>query len=257
MKQGTLLGIIALLAIVIGILSYAATKPLATRTPGSAEGPALSGTKYVEHTTYYDIAANYPASTLLPASIGSAADKQAVESMKKFISDTITQFKTDGRFATLTAADVKTMGFDKGRKETLQINYLIASSVNSVSYIFTTYEDTLGAHGNTFFHTFTFSKDSGKELVLADIFVPGSDYLTTLSGVARAKLPAVIGDMADTKFISGGTTPDEKNFQNFFLDNAELVILFDPYQVAPYAAGPQTLRIPLTDLASILKPEYR
>jgi hypothetical protein len=57
--------------------------------------------------------------------------------------------------------------------------------------------------------------------------------------------------------LSAGTTPEEKNFANFFLDNQEFVLLFPPYQVAPYAAGPQTLRIPLPELSNILKQEYR
>ena len=147
------------------------------------------------------------------------------------------------------------MGFDKGRKETLQITYLIASSAHTVSYIFTIYEDTLGAHGNTFFHTFTFDTGTGASLSLADIF--SSSYLDTLSSISRTKLPSVIGDDADPAFINNGTTPDEKNFENFFFDNRDFVVLFAPYQVAAYADGPQTLRIPLSELSSILKPEYR
>ena len=56
--------------------------------------------------------------------------------------------------------------------------------------------------------------------------------------------------------INMGTTPEEVSFENFYFDGNDLVILFAPYQVAAYAAGPQTLRIPLSELASILKPEY-
>ncbi|MFI5260192.1 MAG: RsiV family protein [Candidatus Paceibacteria bacterium] len=257
MKKGTALGIIVILIALAGILFFAATKPFPAKAPGTAAIAALSGNTYIEHAPYYDIAANYASTTPLLDGAGTAANAAAVATMKKFIGDAITQFKTDGNFANLTAADVQTMGFDKGRKETLQITYLIASSLNTVSYIFTTYEDTLGAHGNTFFHTFTFSTNTGAALALSDLFLPGAPYLDTLSTISRAKLPGVIGDQADTAFIKGGTTADEKNFQNFFIDNKELVILFDPYAVAPYSAGPQTLRIPLTAIANILKPEYR
>ena len=257
MKKGTALGIIVILIALTGILFYAATKPFSANAPGTGDASALSGNKYIEHAPYYDIATNYASSTPLLDGAGPAANAAAVTSMKKFVSDAITQFKIDGNFANLTAADVKTMGFDQGRKETLQITYLIASSINTVSYIFTTYEDTLGAHGNTFFHTFTFSTNTGTELALADIFTPGVSYLDTLSSIARAKLPGVIGTSADMTFITNGTTPKEKNFENFFLDNHDLVIVFDPYAVAPYSSGPQTLRIPVSDLANILKPEYR
>jgi hypothetical protein len=70
-------------------------------------------------------------------------------------------------------------------------------------------------------------------------------------------LPAIIGSDAVGSFITDGTTPNDANFANFFVDNNTLVILFAPYQVAPYAAGPQTLRIPFSQLSGILKAEYK
>ena len=177
--------------------------------------------------------------------------------MQDFVSDTITQFKTDGNFANLTPTDITTMGFDQGRKEKLQIVYLIASSPHTVSYIFTIYEDTLGAHGNTLFKTFTFDTTTGAPLALADLFSPSADYLDALSSISRAKLPAILGSSADTTFITNGTTPEDTNFANFFFDNHQLVILFAPYAVGPYTAGPQTLYIPASELSTILKPEYQ
>jgi hypothetical protein len=257
MNKNTVLGVGALLIILATVVLYAATKPLPAKAPGeSASGVALPASGYVEHADYYDIATNYASSTPLQGEKNTAA----VALMQKFVSDTIEQFKTDGNFANLTAEDIKTMGFDQGRKETLQIAYLIASSPRTVSYIFTVYEDTLGAHGITFFHTFTFDTTTGTLLTLDDLFipsVPGTSTLFVLSNLARTKLPGIIGDGADMKFIQDGTTLDEKNFQNFFFDNKDFVILFDPYAVAPYSSGPQTLRIPLSELTSILKPEYQ
>jgi hypothetical protein len=257
MKKDILIGSAVLIVVIIGIIGYAALRPRSAEAPVAADASGLPAGAYEEHAAYYDIAANYATSTPLLALVSSSADSAAVGLMKQFVADTIAQFKKDGNFANLTAEDISMMGFDQGRKETLNIVYLVASSLHTASYIFTTYEDTLGAHGNTFFHTFTFDTKTGKALSLSDIFLPGSDYLATLSTKSRALLPGVIGDGADTGMISSGTTPDEKNFSNFFFDNADFVVLFDPYQVAPYAAGPQTLRIPVTALADILKPEYR
>jgi len=255
MKKDAILGAGILLIILGGIIFYIATRPLPANAPGIDAG-STALTSYVEHAQYYDIATNYASSTPLHTSAGAAANTAAVALMKKFVTDTIDQFKIDGNFAKLTQEDIKTLGFDQGNKETLQISYLIASSPRTVSYIFTTYEDTLGAHGNTFFHTFTFDTTKGTRLSLSDIFTTNS-YLNTLSSLSRTKLPTIIGDGAEASFINGGTTPEEKNFQNFFFDNQDFVILFDPYQVAPYSSGPQTLRIPLSELAGILKPEYR
>lgn len=251
MQKNIFIGSAVLLVIIVGTIFYSAMKPVPAKAP-SGVGATLPEGSYIEHAAYYDIVANYATSTPLAGTSNTAA----ITFMKDFIGGIITQFKTDGNFANLTAADIKTMGFDQGRKETLQITYLTASSGKTISYIFTTYIDTLGAHGNLFFHTFTFDKTSGAALSLVEIF-SDTTYLDTLSSLARARLPEIIGQDADMAFIQDGTEPEKENFENFFFDNAQLVFLFPPYQVGPYSAGPQTLRIPVAELSSILKSEYR
>lgn len=248
-----------ILVVVAAIVFFALTRPapkaLHTATP--EELAATQSRSYTEKTAYYEIATNYASSTLLRTDVSVAADDAAVAVMKNFVMGTVAQFKKDGNYANLTAKDIQMLGFDRGRKNTLNIVYLISTAPRTVSYIYTVYLDTGGAHGNTFFHTFTFDTKTGNALALADIFAPGADYLGSLSGIARAKLPAILQEHMDAQMLDNGTTPDAKNFENFFLDNATLSILFSPYQVAPYSSGPQTLQIPLSELASTLKPEYR
>lgn len=257
MRKNIAFGTVLVLLVIAGIILYAALKPAPAKAPAggiTTTENILPAGGYSEHATYYDIVANYPTTTPLTG-VASAA---AVKRMQDFIAQTIMQFKSDGNFANLTPDDIHTLGFDQGRKYTLQTTYLIGSSTHTVSYIFTLYEDTGGAHGNTFFHTFTFDTTDGRYLSLADFFTPGTPYLDTLSRLSRAKLPDVTGrNMADLSTINSGTTPEEKSFVNFFFDNRDFVILFPPYQVAAYAAGPQTLRIPRSELSTILKPEYR
>ena len=253
MQKDTLIGAVVILVVLAGISFYVAMTPSPAQAPGAQTALPLPTGGYSEHEDYYDIEANYATSTPLVGDANAAA----IALMQNFVKDTITQFKSDGDFANLTAEDTKVMGYDQGRKQQLQILYLMASSGRTVSYIFTIYTDTLGAHGNTFFKTFTFATRSGVALALADAFTSRSDYLDKLSQISRARLPVVIGQDFDVAFIADGTTPEEENFQNFFFDINMLVILFPPYQVAPYSAGPQTLRIPLSDLSSILKSEYR
>ena len=253
MQKNNIVGIVALFLILAGIVLYAALRPAPAKAPYAANLPLPAG-DFAEHAPYYDITANYATSTPLRGS----ANDAAIALMQNFVADTITQFKTDGNFSNLTPQDITMMGFDRGRKEKLNIVYLVFSSPRTISYVFTTYLDTLGAHGNMFFHTFTFNTATGAPISLADLFLPGTDYLGKLSALARADLPAVIGpDATDARMINDGTTPEDKNFSSFFIDNGTLCILFAPYAVAPYSAGPQTLQIPLSELSSILKPEYR
>jgi hypothetical protein len=252
MNKTTALGILVLALIVIGLVWYAATHPTRALAPGGSTTTTIAASPLAEHGTYYDIVMNYPTTTPLAGSANSAA----VTTMHDWIMSTVAEFKGIAPFDTLSPADAANMGLSEGRKYTLQTSYLIGSSEHTVSYIFTVYEDTGGAHGNTFFKTFVFDTTSGALLALPDLFTDGSSYLNTLSSMARGALPGIIGDGADTSMIRDGTTPDAKNFADFFFDGADFVILFPPYQVAPYAAGPQTLRLHSSDLKSILKSQY-
>ena len=251
MKKEYLLGS----AVTLVVLSWAIFHGVTNlKAPGPADVTRLLGGSYTEHALYYDIAANYASSTPLLSRVGAQANTAAVTLMKQFVSDTITQFKTNGNFEHLTKNDIEMIN---GRKQDLQIAYLISSSEHTISYIFTIYEYTLGAHANTTFKTFTFNTTTGALLTLADIFTPSTHYLDTLSSISRAKLSDILGEMSDVDFLKEGTSPEDENFETFFFDNAYLTILFAPSQVASYAAGPQTLRIPTSELKDILRSEYQ
>ena len=257
MKKDTIIGSVVILAAIVGLAVYALLNPMPAQAPTTIAPVDLPPGAYVESTQYYDIETYYATSTPLLASAGAAADATAVALMRSFVNDTIEQFKRDGNFANLTEEDIRMMGYDQGRKQSLKIPYLIVLAPDTFAYVYTVYIDTLGAHGNMYFRMFNFNTSTGDYLSLSDLFLPRSPYLETLSSKSRELLPSVIGEAADARMITDGTKPEEANFANFFLENTSLVLVFPPYQVAAYAAGPQTLRIPLSDLASILKPEYR
>jgi hypothetical protein len=246
MQKDVVVGAVVLIAFVLIIVGYGALRPVA---PQSATFTGV----VVEHAPYYDIEAVYATTTPLTG----AAHTKAVETMAAFIAASVAEFKENGKFAELTPQDISMMGYDQGRKQRLEISYATATSERTASYIYAIYMDTLGAHGNSFFKTFTFDTGNGHLLTLGDIFIPLSPYLQTLSSLSRAKLPVVMGESAVVSDIERGTEPAEENFANFFITDSEFVLLFPPYQIAAYAAGPQALRIPLSELASILKPEYQ
>ena len=66
-----------------------------------------------------------------------------------------------------------------------------------------------------------------------------------------------LDDMADVDYIRQGVTPEALNFQSYAIEGDALVLIFPPYQVAPYAAGTQEVSIPLSQLKEILKPAYQ
>lgn len=259
MEKNTLLGLGAIIIVLGALVWYAALHPTTAKAPtGSltASSTLLSVTPYTEHGTYYDITMNFPTTTPLTGEANTAA----VAAMQGWAQNTVTSFKqpagTDINLSTLTTDEAQKMGLSTEHKYTLQTSYLIGSSEHTISYIFTVYVDTGGAHGNIFFKTFVFDKNTGALLSLSDLFQDSADYLNTLSTMARTRLAASLGTSGDAGMIKDGTTPSEQNFQNFFFDGTDFVVVFPPYQVAAYAAGPQTLRIASSDLQSVLKSAY-
>jgi hypothetical protein len=264
-----LLFVAFLLVIMAGLLAwYLIERPslqlptTATSTPAQTQiQPKLDFSAaplhVIEHGQYYDADLQYPSATPLSNSSNTSANTNAIQTMKAFTQATLATFKKDGQFDTLTPADAQIQGLDQNTKYALSDSYTPYSGSHTISYVFNIYEDTLGAHPNTYFHTFTFDMQSGKSLNLADVFVSGSDYLNQLSTLSRAALTKQQGSNADSSMITNGTTSTTENFQNFVIDGKDFVIIFPPYQVAPYSLGTQTVRIPLADLKSELLPAYQ
>ncbi len=87
-------------------------------------------------------------------------------------------------------------------------------------------------------------------LLLADLFNPGVDYLSILSKIC-------IEDLKSQGVLEwdAGAGPDAANFKSWNITPDGLLINFDPYQVAAYAAGFQKVLIPWDILAGDLNPD--
>lgn len=89
---------------------------------------------------------------------------------------------------------------------------------------------------------------------LGDLFLPHSHYLSTLSKISIKSLEG--GEYADTDKIRIGASPRLQNFATFTLDEENLTIYFQQYQVAAGAAGSTSVKIPWKDLKPILRKRY-
>ncbi len=231
MPRNTLIGLAVLIALVGAFLWYFGGNSPITPLPPTGS--------YALTEDRYEITAQYATSTPLT----SPHNEEAVSLMYEFVTETISAFKALERSP-------------EDPPHSLQILYLTAISPRTISYIYTVYEETGGAHGMSYFNTFMFDTVTGEHLSLEDLFRPGSAYLETLSSLAREKLPSVIGEYADEEMIASGTEPAEESFSQFFIGGSTLFILFPPYQVAAYAQGPVTLQLPLSELET-MRSEYK
>lgn len=139
---------------------------------------------------------------------------------------------------------------------TLDIQNQVLDGVSTVSVVFTRYQYTGGANGNTDYHTLTAQVSSGELLELSDIFVTGVDPYTTLQPLAAAALTEQLGDAAVPDMIAEGTAPVPENYQNWALTTDSLNLYFNEYQVAPGVAGAPAISIPLTDVADALQLQF-
>ena len=218
--------------------------------------------KIEEHADYYDVTGTIPSDTPLKDTAGDAASQAAVDAMEQYVLTSIQSFKEQGNFDHLSPEDIKMFGFDQGRKEAFTVSYTSTEGPHSISYLFTFYEDTLGAHPNTTYHTFTFDRKTGNLLALKDLFTPGTNYLSVLSKISRATLPSQLAKAAnertgdlDMAYLTRGTTPVAGNFENWYISGSTVVLTFPPYQVQAYVFGAPELSIPFSTLP--IKDEYK
>lgn len=153
-----------------------------------------------------------------------------------------------------TAADLK--NFPSGMSNTLDVGYNVEWATDDfVSISFMTSEFTGGAHGNYYTDALNFDLKTGKEIKLADLFEPKSAYLKKISDYSIADLKTRLGEMSDDEWITNGAGNNAENYDNWFLTKKGLMITFDPYQVAAYAAGMQTVIIPYSELSEIWRKD--
>jgi hypothetical protein len=122
-----------------------------------------------------------------------------------------------------------------------------------ISILFEDFAYLGGAHPGTFYVALNYDASTGKTLALQDLFKPGTNYLDLLSSLSIAELQTRT-DMLFDDFDTNGATPLEENYRVWAFTPQGLLVVFPEYQVAPYAAGAQTVLIPYDALAAYLDP---
>lgn len=161
--------------------------------------------------------------------------------------------------ALLTKSEQTTLGFlDAGeptdRRYRLSIRHESVRGEKLQGYRLIAESYTGGAHGNYRLRTFTFDA-AGKPIGLGDLFTENAfgngDFLAHLASRVRHTLAGRLGDA----WFPEGAQAAPENYHNFTVGKRHLNIEFQPYQVAPWSEGPQTVSIPLEELQPALNRE--
>jgi len=205
----------------------------------------------------YMITENYPqfrwtgdsnAEKLLNESLFEIADKE-VQAFKKDVS-------TMGTMAT-TSEEKELLNYVNELQTDFSISLL---SAKFASILFSYYSFTGGAHGNTTTSSYNYDFENKKKIELKDLFAENFNYLKFISDYCIEdvrKQNEAQGYTPDVGWISEGASPDLANFKTFVITKNSLIILFDPYQVAPYAWGIVSVNIPFSKFRENMGSGFR
>ena len=252
MKTKTLIGLVIVLAAIIGIGAYCyfvlpKTSGGVKETPNPGQEYSIENKTISEEADKYGIAVDYPQISGYP---GKEEGFNTI--INGFVQQEIYSFKEP--FGSPDTSNLPEE--DAGMKSSMGINYEIKeSSKDFVSVLFNESEYLPGqAHPNSWMMTINYDFLLGRGVYLEDLFKNGSDYLTVLSDYAAQDLINQIKNGqydSDEQFVREGTKPTAENFSVFTVEKEGLVIHFNNYQVGPYSAGQAEVVVPYSLLESI------
>ncbi len=167
-------------------------------------------------------------------------------------------------YARKQVADFKTFEPDLAGGEhqyTLDITYDVERNDGQMfGILFTEFADTGGVHPNTDFAAFDFLLPSGEQVFLPEIVDDGRG-MKRVSDLAVAQLIKTIGtgpdSMSSREDINQRRRPRRAQPEILPVAAERAAHPLPPYQVAAYAAGPQEVSIPLSDLKGYIRADWR
>ena len=187
-----------------------------------------------ESNKLYDITVNYPVTK----------SESITAYMSDFVKNEIEIFKQN-----VTGENELPDGYPSA---TLNISYEERKSENANTYLFVIYTDTGGAHGLTVTRTFSFAKN-GERINIEDLFTNGAQGLGVIADYVKTELQKK--EFADRNWIAEGAASTTENYKSFVIEDSGVTFIFDPYQVAAYAAGTQNVSVPTSVFKRIANPE--
>lgn len=259
MKNKSVLLTIASLFLITGCNNVSAPTPTpstqsnqeTTKPQATEEAKASVETKEIKETD-----PNGPITVKYPHTSSAKINKP----IKEFVDQAVSDFKKDA---------VPTDPETGASPNALDIAYsTIPFNNDIVTFKYDIYINTGGAHPNSYTFTQTFDLKTGTEYTNADI-LGTQEAISIVSMQAIDMLKENIEkslneametteelDEATTTWILNGAGPDPSNYQALAVTPSELIIYFNPYQVAPYAAGPQEVHLPMSKVKSVLPAPF-
>ena len=182
----------------------------------------------------------------------------------KDINDRLEKIGKDERAKFLS--DIKDVYIDpkENQKNKLSITFKTATiSPQLISIIVEASPCIAGtAHPNLVTIPFVYNVDLKKQITFTDLFNTKTKYLERLSSLSIKQLIDASKKNnsyyeAKEQTIQQGASPKIENFKTFSIENGNLILTFDPYQVAAYADGIQSVTLARAEITDVLSNEGR
>lgn len=101
----------------------------------------------------------------------------------------------------------------------------------------------------------TFDAATGREVVLEDLFLPGSGWYYAVDSLARREVARQ--ELEEELALYDEGCPDLSQYSDqFFLRPGRLVFFWSDYQFAPHSSGQPEFELPIRELTPYLNPRY-
>jgi len=133
---------------------------------------------------------------------------------------------------------------------------VIYNENSMVSFQSEFYHYTGGAHGNSGIYFSNFNSQTGEQLELAHLLIPG--YENELNKTAKKIFRNIRELKSEDNFEEAGFWFEGNKFalnENFGIKTDGLVFFFNSYEIAPYAMGPTEIRIPYKEIKNLVKQD--
>jgi hypothetical protein len=111
------------------------------------------------------------------------------------------------------------------------------------------------AHPDTYTTVLNYDVENDNEIIIADVFKADSGWEQALSDYIVPELnEKLITDFEfdDSEWVLKGAGPKHENFTVFTFSDDGITFTWDLYIVAPYAAGPQSIFVPYSEIEEYL-----
>lgn len=134
---------------------------------------------------------------------------------------------------------------------------VLLNNAKQLTIQLSSYAYTGGAHGMNSTTYFVFDAATGRRLFFDDLFVSGSRGSLNALIEARFREDRGLSSSDRLDGEKGGLFENRIAFTtNFALTDKGISFFYNPYEIAPYAAGPTEIELRFEDIKGLLKPEY-